>query len=66
MQNPYVTRGGGVSPPAGRPYANRARRAKGMVHAGDPVVRAFAAVGWGWGGSWRSSRDYQHFSSTGR
>jgi hypothetical protein len=66
VQNPYVTRGGRVSPPAGRRYANRAGRAKGMVHAGDPVVRAFAAVGWGWGGSWRSARDYQHFSSSGR
>jgi D-alanyl-D-alanine carboxypeptidase len=66
VQNPYVTRGGRVSPPAGRSYVNRARRAAGMVHAGDPVVRAFAAVGWGWGGTWRSARDYQHFSSTGR
>jgi hypothetical protein len=55
-----------VSPPAGRPYANRARRAAGMIHAGDTVVRAFAAAGWRWGGYWSGSRDYQHFSSTGR
>jgi D-alanyl-D-alanine carboxypeptidase len=66
LRNPYVTRGGRVSPPAGRPYANRARRAAGMIHGGDPVVRAFAAAGWRWGGSWSGSRDYQHFSSTGR
>jgi hypothetical protein len=66
LRNPYVTRGGRVSPPAGRPYANRARRATGMIHAGDGVVRAFAAAGWRWGGSWSGSRDYQHFSSTGR
>jgi D-alanyl-D-alanine carboxypeptidase-like protein len=66
LRNPYVTRGGRVSPPAGRPYANRARRAAGMVHGGDGVVRAFAAAGWRWGGSWSGSRDYQHFSSTGR
>ena len=66
LRNPYVTRGGRVSPPAGRPYANRARRAVGMIHAGDGVVRAFAAAGWRWGGSWSGSRDYQHFSSTGR
>ena len=66
LRNPYVTRGGRVSPPAGRPYANRARRAAGMIHAGDGVVRAFAAAGWRWGGSWSGSRDYQHFSSTGR
>jgi hypothetical protein len=66
LRNPYVTRGGRVSPPAGRPYADRTRRAAGMIHAGDGVVRAFAAAGWRWGGSWSGSRDYQHFSSTGR
>jgi hypothetical protein len=66
LRNPYVTRGGRVSPPAGRPYANRARRAAGMIHGGDTVVRAFAAAGWRWGGYWSGSRDYQHFSATGR
>jgi len=66
LRNPYVTRGGRVSPPAGRPYANRAHRAAGMIHGGDAVVWAFAAAGWRWGGHWSGSRDYQHFSSTGR
>jgi hypothetical protein len=66
LRNPYVTRGGRVSPPEGRRYANRARRDPGMIHAGDGVVRAFAAAGWRWGGYWSGSRDYQHFSSTGR
>jgi hypothetical protein len=66
LRNPYVTRGGRVSPPAGRPYANRARRAAGMIHANDAVVRAFAAAGWRWGGYWSGSKDFQHFSSTGR
>jgi uncharacterized protein YjlB len=38
-----------------------------MVHAGDAVVDAFSAVGWGWGGSWSGSvKDYQHFSASGR
>jgi D-alanyl-D-alanine carboxypeptidase len=66
LRNPYVTSGGRVSPPAGRPYADRARRAAGMIHGGDAVVRAFAAAGWRWGGYWSGSKDYQHFSSTGR
>jgi poly-gamma-glutamate synthesis protein (capsule biosynthesis protein) len=66
LRNPYVTSGGRVSPPAGRPYADRARRAAGMIHGGDTVVRAFAAAGWRWGGYWSGSKDYQHFSSTGR
>jgi len=30
------------------------------------VVAAFRAVGWAWGGSWRSSKDYMHFSVNGR
>jgi hypothetical protein len=64
--NPYVTRGGRVSPPAGRPYANRAVRAPGMIHDGGLVVRAFAAAGWRWGGHWRGAKDYQHFSATGQ
>ena len=37
-----------------------------MVRAGDVVVRAFAEVGWEWGGDWTSSKDYQHFSLSGR
>ncbi len=65
VQNPYV-RGSHVSPSAGRPYANRARRRQGMIRAGDPVVRAFASIGWRWGGYWSSAKDYQHFSASGR
>jgi hypothetical protein len=65
VQNPYVA-GGQVSPPAGRRYADRARRAPGVIHAADTVVRAFAAAGWRWGGAWRGARDYQHFSASGR
>jgi D-alanyl-D-alanine carboxypeptidase len=66
LQNPYVTGSGRVSPPAGRPYANRARGGAAMIRPGDKVVRAFAAAGWRWGGYWSRSRDYQHFSATGR
>jgi hypothetical protein len=65
VQNPYVA-GSHVSPPAGEEYVDRSRDAKGMIHGGDKVVRAFAAVGWEWGGYWSYPKDYQHFSSTGR
>jgi hypothetical protein len=65
VQNPYV-RGTTVLPQAGRAYVDRARPRPGMVLAGDPVVRAFAAVGWEWGGSWTGSKDFQHFSASGR
>jgi D-alanyl-D-alanine carboxypeptidase len=65
IENPYVTSSGYVSPPAGAPFARRRRHAQGMVHRGGPVVAAFAAIGWEWGGNWPWPRDYQHFSATG-
>ncbi|MDP9494400.1 MAG: M15 family metallopeptidase [Actinomycetota bacterium] len=65
LVNPYV-RGSTVLPPEGAAYADRERDAPGMIHAGDVVVDVFAARGWEWGGYWTSSKDYQHFSTTGR
>ena len=65
VENPYVL-GGAVKPPAGRGYLDRSRARTGMAVAGSVLVRAFDSVGWGWGGRWTSSRDYQHFSSNGR
>ena len=64
--NPYVS-GSHVSPPEGRPYADRSRNARGMIHDGDEVEQAFAKkAGWEWlGDGPQSIRDYQHFSSTG-
>jgi poly-gamma-glutamate synthesis protein (capsule biosynthesis protein) len=64
VQNPYVS-GSYVSPPAGERYADRSLRLRGMIHSGDAVVRAFAAVGWEWGGRWAGAKDYQHFSANG-
>jgi hypothetical protein len=29
-------------------------------------TKAFAGLGWGWGGNWTSTPDYQHFSTNGR
>ncbi len=63
VENPYLDRGV-VRPPAGRRYLDRSRRRPGMAVSGGVLVRAFAAVGWSWGGTW-SSPDYQHFSATG-
>ena len=64
IENPYADGDGYVSPPQGAPFADRSRRAKGLIHRGGPVVAAFAAVGWGWGGNWSWPKDYQHFSAT--
>ena len=65
IENPWVY-SSGVSPEAGRAYTNRSLKTKGMIHAGDVVVQAFASIGWTWGGSWSTSKDYQHFSSNGQ
>jgi hypothetical protein len=65
VQNPYVN-GSTVLPTSGEPYVDRSGRATGMIQDGDAVVRAFAAIGWEWGGNWSSLKDYQHFSLTGR
>ena len=65
IENPYVTGDGHVSPPAGARYADRSRRAKGLIHRNGPVVTAFEENGWGWGGNWSWPKDYQHFSVGG-
>jgi len=63
LENPYV--GCGQSrDPATRRYFNRSLHRPGMVT--NAVVRAFATIGWGWGGGWAgSTKDYMHFSATG-
>ncbi len=47
-------------------YLDRSLAQPGMILDGDVVVEAFAAIGWGWGGHWRSLEDYHHFSHNGR
>ena len=64
VENPYLE-GGRVHPRAGRAYLDRRRVRPGMAVRGGLLVRAFAALGWQWGGRWRASPDYQHFSATG-
>ena len=63
--NPYV-KGEVVAPPSGRPYLDRSRSAPGLIRAGDAAVRAFTAIGWRWGGAWRTLKDYQHFEARTR
>ncbi|KAB2344801.1 M15 family peptidase [Actinomadura rudentiformis] len=65
-ENPYVTASGEVAHKDCVKYKNRANRDPGVIHKGDQVVRAFASIGWGWGGDWSGTKDYQHFSSSGR
>jgi D-alanyl-D-alanine carboxypeptidase len=64
VENPYVE-GSTVQPAAGGAFLDRSRYRPGMAVVGGVLVRAFAAVGWPWGGRWTGSPDYQHFSATG-
>jgi hypothetical protein len=65
IENPYVS-GGATSHRASRPYLDRSRRRPGMAYEGGALVEAFRAAGWGWGGRWSGTKDYQHFSASGR
>jgi D-alanyl-D-alanine carboxypeptidase len=67
VQNPYVT-GTSTAPPAGSRFAAIDRSGStpvppGAIRAGDVVVRAFARIGWQWGGDWSTTKDFQHFSA---
>ena len=65
LWNPYV-RGELVLPIGAEAFVDRERRHPGLIVADDVVVRAFADIGWEWGGDWSRTKDYQHFSATGR
>ncbi len=70
VQNPYLTRSS-VHPPAAARYAtiDRSQDARvpfGAIQDGDVVVRAFARIGWEWGGRWPAPKDYQHFTALTR
>jgi D-alanyl-D-alanine carboxypeptidase-like protein len=64
VENPYLE-GGHIHPRSGGAYLDRSKVRPGMAVRGGVLVRAFAAVGWQWGGRWHGSPDYQHFSMTG-
>jgi hypothetical protein len=64
VENPYLL-GARVIPPAGKRFVDRAHPRPGMAVRGGVLVRAFASVGWLWGGRWADSPDWQHFSRSG-
>jgi hypothetical protein len=65
FHNPMVKRDL-VLPELASAYADRTDVRPGMHVDGGPAVRAFARIGWTWGGTWRSSKDWMHFSENGR
>lgn len=65
FHNPY-RRGDLILPELAVDYLDRSTAKPGVVVAGDVAVEAFAAIGWSWGGDWRSLKDYQHFALNNR
>ena len=66
LQNPFVAADGHTRNKFAQRYLDRSRHFAGMIHPGDVVTAAFAHIGWTWGGTWHSGKDYMHFSSNGR
>jgi len=64
FQNPYQ-KGKIVLPELATSYLDRGAVRPGMILPDGPVVRAFAAIGWKWGGDYHSLKDYMHFSANG-
>jgi hypothetical protein len=65
FQNPLERRDGLVVPELASAYTDRSWRRPGMITDGDVVVRAFRALGWTWGATFRAPKDTMHFSATG-
>ncbi len=55
-QNPYIS-GKKILPPG----AHYDPAQPGTLISGHPLVKAFKAMGWSWGGDWSSHKDYMHF-----
>ena len=64
FENPEI-QDGQADPPAAVAWADRSRSSPAMISEGDAAWRAFRAIGWTWGGDWRSLKDYMHFSANG-
>ncbi|MGH0275918.1 M15 family metallopeptidase [Sinorhizobium meliloti] len=67
IQNPYVSKNM-ILPKAGENFArlkNRTSDKVGVIVNGGAVTTAFMRQKWQWGGSWKKTKDYQHFSKSG-
>jgi hypothetical protein len=65
FQNPEK-KGDLVLPELASAYTDRSWVRPGMIRAGSRAAHAFTREGWTWGGTFRSLKDYMHFSENGR
>lgn len=64
FHNPMLKRGT-VVPELATAYIDRSNVRPGMVLDPGVAVKAFAKIGWKWGGHWKSHQDWMHFSAGG-
>jgi hypothetical protein len=64
FQNPYH-KGNVVLPELATSYLDRDNVRPGMILPHGPVAKAFATIGWKWGGDYHSLKDFMHFSANG-
>ena len=50
-----------IEPANGSPYVDRTGEFPCKIDENDLCYKAFTSRGFSWGGSWRNSKDYQHF-----
>lgn len=62
FQNPYINNNL-VTFPYGASYD---LTKKGTISESNDVIKYFSNINWKWGGNWKYSKDYQHFSLNGR
>ncbi|NNF64913.1 MAG: M15 family metallopeptidase [Acidimicrobiia bacterium] len=63
--NPYMFDATTILPTGSDRYLDRTLDVPGLIAPDGPAVRAFADIGWKWGGAWDGLKDYHHFSATG-
>jgi len=67
IENPYISRKGHISHKASQKYRRRLHRNSSMADRAvllknDEATQIFKSYGFSWGGEWKYTKDYQHFS----
>ncbi|MCR5687169.1 MAG: M15 family metallopeptidase [Lachnospiraceae bacterium] len=65
--NPYIRKIDGetvIEPPGSEAYADRTADFMYKIDKDDLAYELFTEEGFTWGGSWKNSKDYQHFQYT--
>lgn len=62
IQNPFYARHSKIYPQGSKYDVNK----KGTITKNSNIIMYFRDIGWKWGGNWKYSKDYQHFSHNGR